>query len=80
MYSAAERFDELLRCLKDARLSDDAVHQRNSSLNERAASHDRLVMLRAEIASLRPEMGFEQMDTSGLHDSRARRGFGFGYH
>jgi len=78
MGSAVERFDDLLRCLEDARLSDDAMHQRIASLEERATSHDALVVLRAEIASLRVETGIEQMGASGLHDSRTRRGFGFG--
>jgi len=74
MNSEAQRFDDLLGCLEEARLADEDVHRRNASLEERTASHDTLVKLRAEIASLRVEAGLEPMDTSGLHDSRTRRG------
>ncbi len=74
MNTEAQRFDDLLRCLEEARLADEDVHRHNSSLEERTASHDTLVKLRAEMASLRVERALEPMETSGLHDSRARRG------
>ncbi len=74
MNPEVSRFDDLLRCLKEARLADEDVHLRNASLEERTASHDTLLRLRAEIASLRVETGLEPMETSVLHDSRTKRG------
>ncbi len=74
MNPEATRFDDLLRSLKDARLADEDVHRRDASLEERTASHEALLKVRAEIASLRAETGLEPMETSGLHDSRTRRG------
>ncbi len=74
MNPEATRFDDLLRSLKDARLADEDVHRRDASLEERTASNETLLKLRAEIASLRAERALEPMETSGLHDSRARRG------
>lgn len=74
----AEYFEDLLRRLKEARLADEALHRRNGSLTERAASHDTLVMLRAEIARVRASTGSDSMDASGLHDSRTRRGISAG--
>ena len=74
MIPEVERFDDLLRCLKEARLADEDMHRRTASLEERTASHETLLKVRAEIASLRAETGLEPMETSGLHDSRTRRG------
>lgn len=74
MNPGAERFDYLLVRLMDARLVDEDAHGRNSSLEERTASHDSLMTLRAEIASLRNDTGLEPMVTSGSNDSRTRRG------
>lgn len=72
------RFDDLLRCLKDARVADEEMHRRNSSLEERTLSHRALVELRAKIANLRIGTGFEPMETSGLHDSRTSRSIDIG--
>ncbi|GMR02165.1 MAG: hypothetical protein BMS9Abin20_0493 [Acidimicrobiia bacterium] len=74
----AEHFEDLLRRLEEARIADEALHRRTGSLTERAASRDTLTMLRAEIARVRAEIGFDSMEASGLHDSRTRRGVSTG--
>ena len=53
MQPPTTRFDELLRALEAARLSDDELHRQNVSLAERTASHDTLSALRAEMATAR---------------------------
>ncbi len=78
MSADTEHFEDLLRRLEEARLADEALHRRNGSLTERAASHDTLAMLRAEIARVRVATGLDSMDASGLHDSRTRRGVSAG--
>ena len=74
MNAALAPFDDVLRCLEDARIKDEEIHSRPASLKERTASHDALLSLRAEMAQIRATGGFEPICTSGLHDSRTRRG------
>ncbi len=74
MWPATDRFDVLLQELIAARLADDEIHRRASSIEQRSASHDVLTTLRAEIASLRAVRGEEPMRTVGLHDLRTRLG------
>lgn len=53
MYPPIHRFDRLLVELEAARHADDELHSANASLADRAASHDTLSHLRAEIAKAR---------------------------
>ena len=55
MQPPTTRFEELLRALEAARLTDDELHRQNASLTDRTASHDTLSTLRAEIAVARVE-------------------------
>lgn len=71
-----ERFSDLLRRLEQARRVDEDLHSRGGSLADRAASRQKLAELRAEIALVRVEAGFEAMEVSGRRDSRNRRGIG----
>ena len=64
MQLPAHHFDELLRELEAARLTDDELHRTEASLTDRAASHDTLSRLRAEIAKAR--VAYET-DTIGGH-------------
>jgi hypothetical protein len=74
MSTALAPFNDVLGCLEDARIKDEKIHSRPASLRERTASHDALLSLRAEMAEIRATGGFEPICTSGLHDSRTRRG------
>lgn len=74
MSTALSRFDDLLRRLEQARLEDEEIHSRPASLEERAASHDSLMDLRAEMAQIRAEERTAPLAISGLHDSRTRQG------
>ena len=74
MSTALSRFDDLLSRLENARLVYEEVHSRPASLEERAASHDSLLELRAEMARNRVERGNQPMPVSGLHDSRTSQG------
>ena len=55
MLPPTNRFDDLLRSLEEARLTDDELHRQNASLAERSASHDTLSTLRAEMVKARSE-------------------------
>jgi hypothetical protein len=74
MSTALSRFDDLLSRLENARLEDEEIHSRPASLEQRAASHDSLMDLRAEMAQIRVEGESEPISISGLHDSRTRQG------
>jgi hypothetical protein len=74
MSTALSRFDDLLSRLESTRLVHEEVHSRPASLEERAATHDSLLELRAEIARIRVERGIQPIAVSGLHDSRTRQG------
>ena len=74
MSTALNSFDEVLRCLEDARVKDEEIHSRPASLEERTASHDALLRLRAEMAQIRTVRELGPIRTSGLHDSRTTRG------
>jgi len=67
-----DRFDTLLRRLAEADEADAALHRCESSLEERTRAHDELVALRAEMARLRDELGFDSLGVTGA-DSRTRR-------
>ncbi|MFV2000899.1 MAG: hypothetical protein ACC654_11100 [Acidimicrobiia bacterium] len=60
---ARNGFDDLLRRLEDARLSDDKIHERDSSLAERTASRELLMQLRAEMAEFRAGLETSSTDT-----------------
>lgn len=57
-------FDDLLRRLEEARIVDDEIHNRKSTLTERAASRDALMEVRAEMATFRARVGTPQSDGS----------------
>jgi hypothetical protein len=71
---ALDRFEILLGRLEDARLNDEGVHRHFSSLEERSASHDVLMSLRAEMAQIRDEGTLEEILVASPHDSRTRQG------
>ncbi|NOX22328.1 MAG: hypothetical protein GXP36_04430 [Actinobacteria bacterium] len=54
-----QRFNELLKQLVDAELVDADLHRVESSLEDRARSHDRLNNMRAEMARLRHQLDSE---------------------
>jgi len=56
-------FDDLLRRLEDARVSDDEIHGRDSSLAERTASRELLMRLRAEMADFRAGLETSSTET-----------------
>ncbi len=55
MRTTTTRFDDPLRSLEAARSSDDEPHRQDASLQERSASRDTLLALRAEIAAARAD-------------------------
>ena len=71
---ALDRFEILLGRLEDARLNDEDVHSHVSSLEERSASHDVLMSLRAEMAQIRDEGSLDEILVASPHDSRTRQG------
>lgn len=66
------RFNELLKQLVEAEAEDADLHYRGSTLAERARVHDKLVAMRADLASLRKELGFDHIAVSG-NDVRTRK-------
>lgn len=70
--STVHRFNELLKQLVEVEAEDADLHYRESTLTERARVHDKLVAMRADLASLREELGFDHITVSG-NDVRTRR-------
>jgi len=66
------RFNELLKQLVEVEAEDADLHYRESTLTERARVHDKLVAMRADLANLRKELGFDHIKVSG-NDVRTRR-------
>jgi hypothetical protein len=66
------RFNELLQQLVEAEAEDAELHHRNSTLEDRARIHDKLVAMRAQMAGLRSELGLEAVQVTG-NDARTRR-------
>jgi len=68
MDDVRNEFDDLLGRLEDARMSDDEIHGRDSSLSERAASRELLMRLRAEMAEFRAGLEMSSTDTGASLD------------
>jgi len=61
MAAGTDQFDSLLHELTEARLADDAIQSRDSSVEERTASRVRLEDLRSRMALLRSASGDQSM-------------------
>jgi hypothetical protein len=66
------RFNDLLQQLVEAEAEDAALHHRDSTLEDRAQIHDKLVVMRAQMAGLRSELRLETVQVTG-NDARTRR-------
>ncbi len=64
-----DELETVLKRLVQAEAADQALHRRDSSLDERVKSHDELARLRAEAAQIRSRLGIEKMTSSTrFHD------------
>jgi hypothetical protein len=74
MTAGAESFDAVLKELAAARLADDEIQSRDSSVEERTASRVRLEDLRSRMALLRSASGNQSMPESQSPESGIRLG------